>query len=644
VLPLRSTLVTLLVVLLACGCANARSPSGALPPAASTAHLAAFSPTTADPARRAKLVALTPALDAFFASKLKETGATGFAVGIVLEGELVYARGFGVRDVATATSVDSDTVFRIASMTKSFTALSVMQLRDEGRVMLDEPAATYVPELRSLAAPTRDAAPISLRLLLTNASGLAYDDLWGAVTFGKSDDELMALLRAGVQISTTPGTRYAYSNLGWALLGKVVERVSGMRYRDYVTESILRPLGMSSTVWEASEVPAARLATGYHRVGDDLVPEPRPPDGVFAPAGGLYTSLRDYARYVAFQLAAYPPRDDPESGPVRRSTLREMHEGQRWARNDKDSPVVRNTDDGVTLAAPSYGFGWLNVTSCTEEGRVQHGGFEPGYFSWVVLMPRARVGFIALATTEHVGIVSRSGAFKILRDAGFFTPPDPIAHPALVATETAIPKLLEAWDPAAFERTFDPASAKYSWNKNLRENFAKLARDHGRCRRDGKLEVYGPLHGSFRVACERGAITFDVLLSPATPPRIQNADITEELAPDERTERAARMLAAAMGGADDSDAASTDVFAPTVNHAQMKKILRRLALAHGPCSIERGWLQIYRGPLEVERNAQYALRCGNGPLQLTFDIDEKTGRVTSFSAHPPRPYDATCWQ
>jgi CubicO group peptidase (beta-lactamase class C family) len=646
VLPSRSLPVTFLAVGLACSCANARSPSVALPSAGPGAHFAAFSPATADSARRAKLVAASPALDTFFAAKLKETGATGLAVGIILEGELVYQRGFGVRDVASATPVDSDTVFRIASMTKSFTALAVMKLRDEKRVQLDEPVATYVPELGALVAPTRDAPPISLRLLLTNASGLAYDDLWGAVTFGKSDDELIALLRTGVQISTAPGTRYAYSNLGWALLGKVVERVSEMRYRDYVTERILRPLGMSSTVWEASDVPPDRLATGYYRVGDDLVPEPRPSDGAFAPAGGLYTSLRDYARYVAFQLAAYPPRDDPESGPVRRSTLREMHEGQRWARGDKDSPIVRNADDGVTLAASSYGFGWLNVTSCTEEGRVQHGGFEPGYFSWVALMPRARLGYVAFATTAHAGIVSRTGAFNILRDAGLLTPPPPIPHPGLVATEIAIPKLLEAWDRDLFERVFDPASAKYSWNKNLREDFAKLARDHGRCRREGKLEVYGSLHGAFRVVCERGAIRFEVLLSPATPPRIQNADITEELPPDERTERAARTLVAAIADAEGQMTVLAELWAPSVDHAQARKSLHRLGLAHGPCSIERGFWQIYRGPLEVEQNAQYALRCKGGPLELELElgIDEKTGRITSFSAHPPRAFDATCWQ
>ena len=89
--------------------------------------------------------------------------------------------------------------------------------------------------------------------------------------------------------------------------------------------------------------------------------EPRDSDGVFAAAGGLYTSLRDYARYLSYQLAAYPPRDDPESGPVRRSTLREMHEGQRLIRSEKDTPFVRVTDDGPVLGVASYGFGWARA-------------------------------------------------------------------------------------------------------------------------------------------------------------------------------------------------------------------------------------------------------------------------------------------
>jgi CubicO group peptidase (beta-lactamase class C family) len=612
-------------------------PEAARPPLV----LGEFAPGKAEPQRRARLEALGPTLDAFLESKRKESGATGLAVGIVMEGELVNARGFGVRDAASGAPVDQDSVFRIASMTKNFTALSVLKLRDEGKLALDEPAEKYLPELAALEPPTRDAPPISLRLLLTNAAGLAYDDLWGAVTFGKTDAELAALLRDGVQLSTTPGTRYAYSNLGWALLGKTIERVAEVSYHDYVTANILQPLGMKSSVWAAKDVPASRLAIGYRHEGTRLVAEPHPQDGVFAAAGGLYTSLHDYARYLAFQLAAYPPRDDAETGPVRRSTLREMHEGQRWMRADKDAPIVRTTDEGVTLGAASYGYGWANVTSCTDDGRVQHGGYEPGYFNWVVMMPKARIGFVALATSGPAGIASRFGVFDILRDAGLLTPPEGKPHPALAAAATALPALLDAWDPKLAARTFDPDSLKYSWNQGMRERFAALARDHGRCRPEGKLELYGPLHADLRLTCERGAIRFDVLLSPATPPRAQHLEITEEVLPDERTERIAKLLVSAIGGP--ADAVGLHLIAPSVDRARLRNALKRASQSYPSCAIERGANEIAYRPWSIDRTSRYQLRCGDAPLELSFALDEK-GQITSLAANPPRAPDALCWR
>ena len=353
----------------AMGCAGGNRPTGAPKEVAPLAR--PFSPGRADPARRAKLDAVAPKLDAFFAAKMKESGATGFAVGVIVDGEPAYVRGFGVRDLASGTPVDADTVFRLASLTKSFTALAVLKLRDEGKLALDDPAAKYLPELARAVSSTADAPAISLRMLLTNASGLAYDDLWGAVTFGKTDAELDALLGGGVQLSSTPGTLYAYSNLGWALLGRVVERVSKqrvprLRQREHPAAARHDVDGVGAGGCLPGP-PGHRLPRG--RQGDRRRARARADDvrEGLRPGGGLYASLRDYARYAAFQIAAYPPRDDPESGPVRRSTLREMHEGQRRARGaDKDDPIVRTTDDGLWLGAASYGFGWLNVASCTE--------------------------------------------------------------------------------------------------------------------------------------------------------------------------------------------------------------------------------------------------------------------------------------
>jgi CubicO group peptidase (beta-lactamase class C family) len=609
-----------------------------------------FSPGRAAPARKAKLDGVASALDALFAAKMKESGATGLAVGVIVDGELAYQRGFGVRDLASGAPVDVDTVFRIASMTKGFTALAVLKLRDEGRVELDVPAETYLPALGALAPPTRDAPPISLRLLLTNAAGLAYDDLWGTVTFGKIDDDLADLLRRGVQLPTTPGTRYAYSNLGWALLGKVVERVSGRSYRTYVTEDLLRPLGMTSSVWEPGDVPPGRLAIGYRRGADgQYVEEPRPSDGVFAAGGGLYMSLRDYARFAAFQLEAYPPRDDPEAGPVRRSTLREMHTGQRWARSDKDPAVARNSDEGLVLGAASYGFGWLSVTSCTDDPGVQHGGFEPGYFGWVVLNPLARVGFIALSTSGPAGIASRFAVFSILRDAGLLEAPAVRPHRSLEEAAAAMPSLLERWSPALFERTFDPDSARYSWNEGLRERFERLGREHGRCRPAGPLHLYGPLHGDLRLACERGAIELDLLLSPATPPRLQEVGIKEELLPDGVAKAGAKAIAAAIGAPDNRSSGSgndgLDVLplAPAMDQVRTWRTLRRLGLSYSACVVERGWMEVTHGVWHVDRSLRCLLRCAGGPLEVAFATDSQTGRITSLDVHPPRAPDATCW-
>lgn len=609
-----------------------------------------FAPGRTDRARKAKLDALGPALDALFAAKVKESGATGAAVGIILDGELAYQRGFGVRDLNRRAPVDGDTVFRVASMTKSFTALAVLKLRDEGRVELDAPAERYWPALGALKAPTRDAPPISLRLLLTNAAGLAYDDLWGAVTFGRDDAGLADLLQNGVQLSTTPGTRYAYSNLGWALLGKVVEHVSGRGYRAYVTDDVLRPLGMTSSGWEASDVPADRLAVGYRRGADGkYVEEPRPPDGVFAAGGGLYTSLHDFARYAAFQLEAYPPRDDPEMGPVRRSTVREMHAGQRWARNEKDAAVARNTDDGLVLGAASYGFGWLSVTSCTDDPRIQHGGFEPGYFGWVVLIPQARVGFVALSTSGPVGIASRFAVLDVLRDAGLLAPPATRPHPALEAAAAAIPVLLERWSPALFERTFDPDSARYSWNEDLRERLERLGREHGPCRAAGPLELSGPLRGDLRLACERGAIRLDLVLSPATPPRLQHVRIQEELPADGVAKAAAKAIAAAVRapgereGSGRDDTGSVLPLGPAMDAARTWTKLRRFGLSHHACAVDRAWREVGYELFSVDRTVRATLACEGGPLDVVFATDGATGKITSLDLHPPRALDALCW-
>ena len=145
----------------------------------------------------------------------------GAAWGIVVDGELAHAGATGLRDVAAKAPVDADTVFRIASMTKSFTAMSILKLRDEGKLSLDDPAERYVPEMKGLAYPTTDSPRITIRHLLSHSTGFPEDNPWGdQPARAISEDQLSRMLRGGIPFSNAPGIAYEYSNYGFAILGR----------------------------------------------------------------------------------------------------------------------------------------------------------------------------------------------------------------------------------------------------------------------------------------------------------------------------------------------------------------------------------------------------------------------------------------
>src|SRR5438105_3372360 len=256
-----------------------------------------------------------------YASQVHSPGA---AWGVIVDGQLAHTGVTGYRDLGAKAPVDADTVFRIASMTKSFTAMSILKLRDEGKLSLDDPAEQYVPELVGLKYPTSDSPKITIRHLLSHSEGFPEDNPWGDQQLARTDDEMSRMMRAGIPFSNAPGTAYEYSNYGFAILGRIVAKVSGRPYADYVTTNVLGPLGMRSTTLSPTSVPANRLAHGYRWEDDQWKEEPQLPDGAFGSMGGMLTSLNDLGLYVSALLGAWPPRDGVETGPVRRSSLREM--------------------------------------------------------------------------------------------------------------------------------------------------------------------------------------------------------------------------------------------------------------------------------------------------------------------------------
>ncbi len=267
-------------------------------------------PAEPRPARPAARRGLPPgaaaAADDLVRSYQRGEGQPGIAYGIVAGGSLAHEGGVGQRWLG-GPPPDAATVFRIASMTKSFTASALLALRDAGLLRLDDPVTDFVPELRGQPGVTADSPPISLRHLLTMTAGFPTDDPWGDRQQGTPLPEFAALLARGVRSAWVPGTRFEYSNLGYALLGRVISAVAEADYPDFVRARVLGPLAMTRTGFEAGEFDPAGLARGYARSADgwtELAPDPL---GAFAPMGGVFSCVRDLARWVNGFAAAFPP-------------------------------------------------------------------------------------------------------------------------------------------------------------------------------------------------------------------------------------------------------------------------------------------------------------------------------------------------
>jgi CubicO group peptidase (beta-lactamase class C family) len=485
--------------------------------------LAAQQSGFSDPAREAKLRAAFPAVDSIMRQFTRREHVPGAAWAIVLDGQVVHSGVTGLRDVATKAPVDTGSVFRIASMTKSFTAMAIMRLRDEGRLSLDDPAEQYVPELKGLAYPTSDSPRITIRHLLSHATGFPEDNPWGDQQLSRTDAEFSAMLKKGIPLSNPPGVAYEYSNYGFAILGRIVTKASGTPYNDYVSTHILKPLGMRSTTLSPGAVPASRLAHGYRWEDERWKEEPQLADGSFGPMGGMLTSLSDLGRYVSAFLGAWPARDGPETGPVRRSSLREMQ--QVWR---PDVPSVVRDSTGLELTAGGYGFGLRVSSSCRFAHIVSHSGGLPGFGSRMQWLPEYGVGLIAFGNRTYTRWATPFlTALAELDRTGALRPREAAPAKALANAREQVTKLILDWDDAlarslAAENLFLDRSIDRRW-----ADIAALRAKSGRCKAaSGFAYVENALRGQWILACEREDLLVSVTLAPTMPPSVQFLEVT----------------------------------------------------------------------------------------------------------------------
>jgi len=476
-------------------------------------------PRFSDPERRSRLATAFPEIDALFRDFATRAHVPGIAFGIVIDGELAHAGAAGYREMPSKAGIDSDTVFRIASMTKSFTAMSILKLRDEGKLALDDPAERYVPELAGLRYPTSDSPLLTIRHLLSHAEGFPEDNPWGDRQLAVTDQQMTEMLRKGIPFSNPPGIAYEYSNYGFAILGRIVSGVSGMKYRDYVTANILEPLGMTSTTLEPSSVPPARLAHGYRWENDQWIEEPPLADGAFGAMGGMLTSMRDLSRYVAFHMSAWPPRSDPDEGPVRRASLREM---QQVSRTAPASVTTNPANPSTELNTGGYGFGLRVWQTCDFRHVVAHSGGLPGFGSHMRWFPEHGVGVIALGNLTYTSWSAVTDeVIEALRRTGGLRPRRPQPSPALTDAREAVSRLVRGWDDRLAESIAADNLYLDRSKESRRQELEELRARVGTCQPHGPFDVENALRGQWTMQCERGALQVSITLAPTMPPRVQ---------------------------------------------------------------------------------------------------------------------------
>jgi CubicO group peptidase (beta-lactamase class C family) len=343
----------------------------------------------------------TQQLDRYVMRMMDAYDVPGVGLAVVEDGEITYVRGYGVRDVTTRSPVTPDTQFATGSVTKSFTALGVMLLVEEGLIDLDAPVVRYLPEFR-LTEPAATRG-VTVRHLLTHTSGLARDEA-SSFDLQITRPEIVTLA-ATTPLIGRPGERFEYSNVNTVIAGVIIERLTGESWEAFTRERILEPLGMTAASLSIPELKQQRDFAFPHEL--DVLHGVRTTEFLTtradAPAGALNSSAAEMAHYVRFQLGGGAPL-------VFRESIDKMHRGQ-IAAPDANLPGDVYAQAREVVAHPErippplvtdaeYGFYWA-VERFLGERVVQHGGNSIGFTANVTLLPEHRAGVVILTNADR---------------------------------------------------------------------------------------------------------------------------------------------------------------------------------------------------------------------------------------------------
>ncbi|GAB3260923.1 serine hydrolase domain-containing protein [Arthrobacter pigmenti] len=415
-----------------------------------------------------------------------------------------------------------DTAFRIASCTKSFTAAAILMLRDRGLLNLDDNLSDFVPEL--VATPRAEDQPsLTLRMLLTMAGGLGTDDAWADRQESLSNAEFRNMLAAGIRFVSTPGTRFEYSNLGYALLGQVIEAVTNTPFRQVIHSELLGPLALTSTGFD-DDVPArGGTAVGFRRGANRWQPEPVTRPGAFSPIGGIFSTAADLSRWAQWLSAGFSESAD-DTTVLSPASRREMQQAHRLTGSTNSPPTA------PTPGTQGYGYGLVVHLHPRHGPIISHSGGYPGFGSHMRWHPGSGLATIALANATYANIAQPAARTlerlleEHLSDGPRFQLEElwPETHAARSDVETLVKK----WDDGLAARILADNARLDEPLERRREQLAAVLEETGpvtasSCSITDNSSSSSPAHLRWSIPAERGTLKCEIRMHPLNPPKIQ---------------------------------------------------------------------------------------------------------------------------
>jgi len=479
-------------------------------------------PTYNDATRNARIQKTFPVIEKMYKEYAEKNHFPGYAFGLVVDGQLVFKGSGGFANIEDKIPASSTSMFRIASMSKSFTSMAILQLRDAGKLKLDDPVEKYIPALKGQGL-TKDAPPITIRHLMTHSAGFPEDNPWGDRQLAVTEENLVVLIQKGISFSTSTGLDYEYSNLGFTMLGYIIHKVSGLPYDIYIEKNILKPLGMQGTTYEFSKVPSTLLANGYRFINNQWKKEALLHNGIYGSMGGMITSIDMFSKYVALHEMAWPARNDQETFPIKRSTIREMHQPAKFI--SLTTPYTFMSGRKLTTTN-SYidGLNWMNDS----ENRISigHSGGLPGFGSNWRFLPEYGIGVILFANVTYAptSVLNISILDTIVQLAKLKPRTVPVS-PILTQRQSQLIESLQNWEHAApiFAINFFDDYPK----EILVQQTNDLLRQVGKIIKINPMEATNQLRGFCILDGERGQLRLSFTLSPENPALIQEYHLTK---------------------------------------------------------------------------------------------------------------------